>query len=170
MRQANLDEIKALPYAKPFLDGSLKLFYIAQSSSYMGLALIEARTTSTDKKHPTGAVIVIGTEVVSRLSNQAGYKNPVMIWLHEKGLCLRRILRIPSGQKYHLCHGCAKPSNHAESRVSVDAHKRRSQGLGGADLYLWGHYWCCKDCCEAMIKAGVSRVILLEGAKEKFGR
>ena len=64
-----------------------------------------------------------------------------------------------------MCPGCAGPANHAESRVAVQVAK---EGIRDFDLYLWGHWWCCEDCWNAMIHAGVKDVYLLEGSDVLF--
>jgi deoxycytidylate deaminase len=50
---------------------------------------------------------------------------------------------------------------HAEPRAVRDARKNCSD-INDADLYLWGHWWCCKPCWDAMIGAGIKNVYLLD--------
>jgi deoxycytidylate deaminase len=170
MRPANTQEIQALPYAKPFLDGTLKLFYTPLRDEYMGIAWLEAKHNSTDKNHPTGAVIVVNGEIISQLPNKAGYTNRIMIWLHQNVFCMRRFLRVKSGTRYDLCRGCATTENHAESRASTRVLELHPEGLTDATLFLWGHYWCCEGCCNRMIQAGIKNVVLRDDARRHFGR
>ncbi len=166
MRQANKQEIEALPH----YDARLSFFYVPEGDEFMEFATM-ACVESTDKKHSTGAVVVKDEKVLAMDSNQSGFKLPFLIRLHEKGLCVRRWLKIPSGERYDLCRGCAKPQDHAENRVVRLAVKKHGlDKVKGAAVYLSGHWWCCKDCSDAMINVGISTVVLVEGAKAKFGR
>lgn len=53
----------------------------------------------------------------------------------------------PTGEGYELCDGCNYP-NHAEFKAlqGVDAK--------GATLYLFGHYYACIPCSNAIEAAG----------------
>lgn len=123
---------------------------------------------STDHSVPTGAVIVKEGMVVSSGANKSALKNPALVAFHKK-YCIRRMLGVPSGKMYWLCPGCASSRHHAESRAVKEAKSKR-QATGGADLYLYGHWWCCKPCWDKMIAAGIKDVYLIEGATEKFSR
>jgi hypothetical protein len=39
-----------------------------------------------------------------------------------------------------------------------------------ADLYLWGHWWCCESCWTAILGAGINKVYLEEGSEVNFNR
>lgn len=169
MRQATKDEIDSLPYKDAFTNGSLELFYTSEEDAFMKLALT-ARLKSSDKQHPTGAVIVNGETILASDSNQSGFKHTFLIRLHELGWCMRRWLKIQSGQKYWLCPGCAKFYDHAEGRATRIGGRDNSSMMRGSTLYLAGHWWCCKPCSDEMIGGGIKKVVLLEGAKTKYGR
>lgn len=38
------------------------------------------------------------------------------------------------------------------------------------DLYLWGHWWFCEPCWNAMIEAGIRDVYLLENSEVLFNK
>ena len=40
----------------------------------------------------------------------------------------------------------------------------------GADLYLFGHWWCCETCWNYMIKHKIKNVYLLNNAHNIFNR
>lgn len=124
---------------------------------------------STEKNHPTGAVVVLNSKIVGKAGNQAALKNEKLQEFHRRGICIRRLLKIPSGQKYWLCPGCAKYKHHGEAGAVRDALSRMDS-IAGADLYLHGHWWCCKPCWDSMIAAGIRDVYLVEGATEQFKR
>jgi deoxycytidylate deaminase len=68
---------------------------------------------------------------------------------------------------YWTCSGCS-PKFHAEQSAIRNAQKN-GHDLHGADLYLWGHWWCCENCWEKMIDVGIKKVFLAEEAKMMFG-
>lgn len=165
MRQATQEETGILPYYDP----RLQFFFVPEGDEFMEAA-ITVRHESTDKRHSTGAVVVKEGKILSMESNQSGFKHPFWIKLHEKGNCVRMWLKVKSGTNYWLCPGCAKSHDHAESRAARVAFKKHSDKVQGAALYLAGHWWCCKSCTDAMIRAGITSVILEEGATAKYKR
>jgi deoxycytidylate deaminase len=158
MRQATKEEISALPYGEVFQNGSLTLFFTSEDNPFLQAAMQNAKNLSLDKNKPNGTVLVKDGVVIGNGANGSDYHNT-----HE---CERVRLKIPTGQGYELCEGC-HPKNHGEPKALKNASDN-GQDPKGADVYLWGHWWCCKDCCEAMVRAGVVKVVLLEGAKDKF--
>src|SRR3989344_441935 len=40
----------------------------------------------------------------------------------------------------------------------------------GADLYLWGHWWACQPCWNAIIEAGIENVYLLKDSERLFNK
>lgn len=169
MRKATNEEIQALLFRTPFEDGTLELFFAGLEDPFMAEAK-RGIVSSSEKSHPTSAIIVKDGKILSTGSNQTGYKNPLMRFLHAKfpeRFCRRKILKVPSGQGYHLCRGCAKPEDHAESRAGAMLLGTHGK-VEGSTLYLYGHWWCCEPCCQAMVSAGVRKVVLLEGASRMF--
>lgn len=164
MRPATKEEIASLHYWHP----SLELFYVSEDDGFMQMAQHVRNTKSTDKLHSTGAVVVKDGEVIGEAANQAGFKHPFLIRLHEKGNCIRKWLKVKSGTRYWLCPGCSKSKDHAETGAAKDAKRRHPDKVKGSTLYLYGHWWCCEPCCNAMINAGIAKVILTEGARDKF--
>ncbi len=53
---------------------------------------------------------------------------------------------------------------HAEARAVKNAGVKAH----GGDLYLWGHWWCCKPCWDAMISAGIKNVYLYTESQKLF--
>lgn len=86
---------------------------------------------------------------------------------HIKG-CVRVKLNMPTGQGYELCEGC-QPKNHSEASAIRDA-KQNGYDTKRAELYLWGHWWCCEPCWKAMIDAGIKQVHLLENSEILFNK
>jgi dephospho-CoA kinase len=125
---------------------------------------------SLDATMPVGCVVVVGDRgpdrsvdagrIVGRGANGSA--------LHASHGCERVRLGCASGEGYDLCAGCA-PSNHAEAVALRDA-AARGESTVGARIYLWGHYWVCRDCRAAIDAAGVAEVLLIEGAERFFDR
>lgn len=133
--------------------------------------MIEAKLVKekfgTERNHPTGAVVVLCDRVIGRGANQAALRNTFLRNLHGRGFCVRRFLKVKTGTKYWLCPGCADFHLHAEALAVADA-RTNNKNIKGADLYLYGHWWCCKPCWDVMIRAGIKNVYLMEGSEDVF--
>ncbi|MSR78633.1 MAG: hypothetical protein EXS59_00600 [Candidatus Taylorbacteria bacterium] len=151
----------------PYIPQDRTVKYVSAQDRFIRAAEDACRELSTDHQHPTGAVLVSDGEVIARAANQSALKNPKLLALHRAGWCVRRLFKIPSGQKYWLCPGCASSRNHAETSM-IRLAMRKGIQTSGADLYLWGHWWCCESCWNSMIGAGIRDVYLLEGSERLF--
>lgn len=136
--------------------------FVPESNEFMQAAKAAALSFSTDEKHKTGAVIVQAGKIIGTGANASQF--------HKKLFCVRKLMRnvfpIKSGKGYWMCPGCS-PKYHAEQTAIRNANKLQKI-TKGADLYLWGHYWCCHSCWERMIGAGIENVYLMEGAEKAF--
>jgi len=139
----------------PYIPQGKEIFFVPETDRFIKEAQRVAQTLSRDQGHPTGAVIVLKGEIIGRGANGSDY--------HEKNGCERKRKKIPTGEKYELCPGC-DPKNHAEQTAL------RSCAIPpvGGDLYLWGHWWCCESCWDAIIKDRIQNVYLVENAEGKF--
>jgi deoxycytidylate deaminase len=144
----------------PYLPEGRSILYVGPGDLYMILAKEYARHYSSDKKMPNASVIVRDGQIVGIGSNSSTY--------HDEHGCRRVELKCRSGEGYDLCEGCS-PKSHGEARAIQDAFNNDC-ATAGADLYLWGHWWCCKDCWQAMIAAGIRQVYLLKGSEVLFNR
>jgi len=108
-------------------------------------------------KQTTGAVIVKDGKIVS-VGTNAGIKVSV---------CPRVLRGSKTGTDYHFCSEVCKQEGHAEKTACLNAKKKRID-VNGGDLYLWGHWWCCEPCWNAMIESGINNVYLEKDAHEKF--
>lgn len=148
--------MKPLPYLPP----ERKILYVDPANEYMQRAKQVAEEDSLDKQHPTGAVLVKDGAILSVGANGSKF--------HERFGCVRKLVKAPTGKLYGLCGGCS-PENHAEQKA-IRAASKEGHELAGADLYLWGHWWCCGSCWAAMIKAEVRHVYLPKEAWKSFGK
>ncbi len=150
-------ETKNIKY--PYLPPDRSILYVPKDNRYILAAKKMAEEFSTDKKNPTGAVIINKNgDILISASNQSVLKNKFLLNTH-KNWCIRKLFKISSGQKYWLCPGCASSKYHAES-LAVGKAKNMGVSISGCDLYLWGHWWCCKPCWDKMISAGLKNVYL----------
>lgn len=146
--------------AYPYLPEGRTHVYVGANDQFMLLAKTFARSKSLDTTMPGAAVVVAGYDMLGIGANGSAY--------HESNACRRVVLGCKSGEGYELCEGC-HPRNHSEPSAIRNA---RDSGfdVAGADLYLWGHWWCCQACWKVMIKSGINRVILLEGSEKLFNK
>lgn len=146
----------------PYVPLGWEVFYVSEENEFMQAAKSVAGFFSTDVGHPTGAVVVKDCVILGKGANHS--------WFHKYFGCVRKGLRhffsVPSGKMYWTCYGCS-PKFHAEQSALRDT-KKNGHSSTGADLYLWGHWWCCESCWEKMIDAGIARVFLVEGAEKRF--
>lgn len=151
----------------PYLPEGRAILYVPENNKYILAAKEIARTQSTDKQVSTGAVIVNAAgNILVGAANQSALKNKFLLETH-KNWCIRKLLKIPSGRKYWLCPGCASFRCHAESSA-VEKAKKNHIDISNCDLYLWGHWWCCKPCWDKMIEAGIRNVYLMESVDKLF--
>lgn len=161
-----MSDSTSIPY--PYLPEGREIRLVSGDNEFMQAAR-EMGVKASDQQHPTGAVVVKDGKVIGKGANFtiAGVI-PFLIKTHSKW-CIRRLFKVPSGQKYWMCPGCTASKDHAESRAVRDA-KKNGHDPKGADIYLWGHWWCCTGCWDAMIKGGIKDVYVEEGAYERFSR
>ncbi len=153
----------------PYIPEGREILYVSAENPFMFEAKRFCLENSTDDKQLTGAVIVQNGVIISKGANQTKLKGKFLKRLHEKGWCVRKILHVKTGEKYWLCPGCSGYETHAEARAIFDAHKQQ-KSTQGADLYLWGHWWCCKPCWDKMVGAGIKNAYLLENSEALFNR
>jgi len=151
----------------PYLPEGRKILYVPEDNEFMQAAKEQAKQHLGEAGVSTGAVIVKDGEIVGRAGNQTVLHGHMMLWELHKKFCFRKILGVKTGTRYWLCPGCSDHHYHAERRAVDDAHKKNND-TGGADLYMWGHWWCCEPCWKAMIEAGISNVYLLEDSENFF--
>jgi len=106
---------------------------------------------STCLKRTVGAIIVKDRRVLSTGYNGA----PKNITHCGKAGCLRRKLKVPSGQRHELCRGL-----HAEQNAIIQA---AWHGVKIADSTMYSTYQPCIICVKMMINAGINRLVY-EGA------
>jgi len=144
----------------PYLPSNREIKYVPDTNKYMQSAHKAAEELSLDSEHPTGAVVVKHDKVIGRGANGSEY--------HLINDCTRKMQGSPTGEEYNLCEGC-NPIHHAEQSAIRNALEN-AEDPHDADLYLWGHWWCCKPCWDCMIQHKIRIVYLVDGAAVKFRR
>jgi dCMP deaminase len=135
------------------------ILFVEEGNRFILAAKNYALSHSLDRAHPTGAVLVKHGRIIGQGANGSDH--------HDKFGCARKQLGVPTGERYDLCPGCA-PVNHSERRAVIDAQSRGFDPAG-ADLYLWGHWWCCEACRQVLTEAGVKNIYLLKNSQALFG-
>ena len=125
---------------------------------YLNIAQ-EALRRGTCLRRNYGAVIVKDNEVIA-----TGYTGSPRGCIHciDTGICMRKELNIPSGQRYELCK-----SVHAEVNACISASRKN---MIGATMYLCGwemeentlneNTMSCDMCKRVIINAGIKQVVI----------
>jgi len=148
--------------AYPYLPEGRAFKFVPDGDPFLEEAKRARSELAGDPIWPNGAVLVRDGKVIARAGN--GYNRGS----HLIHICPRIVHDCPSGQGYELCDLHDSPG-HAEWMV-VKVAQQEGIETQGADLYMYGHWWCCKPCWDAMIAAGIRDVYLLEGADQEFTR
>ncbi len=148
--------------------------YIAESHPMMQAAKQAALDHSLTPTFPIGIVIVKDGEIITTSANGNGYHEKNITSPKHRGGCKRRYIskeqekvgepKLKGGEGFELCPGC-NPDYHAEARA-IDETEDKTQ-LNGSELYMYGHWWCCKDCWEKMNAVGISKVYAVKDFKDE---
>jgi len=154
----HFSDMAAIEY--PYLPTGRIIKYVDAHNPFMQEAYDWARTHSLDEVMPNASIVVKDGEIIGRAANGSDY--------HKLHGCERVKRGIPTGHGYELCEGCS-PKNHGEPQAIADALKNGHETIG-ADLYLWGHWWACQPCWNAIIEAGIENVYLLKDSEKLFNK
>lgn len=140
----------------PYLPKGREIKFVRANHPFM-LAAKKATEKTGCRKQPTGAVLVRNNKILMTATN-AGVTVSV---------CPRVLKGSKTGTDYYLCKEVCKQEGHSELLV-VEKAIKKGIDTRDSDIYLWGHWWCCQPCWEAMTEGGIRNVYLEEGAKEQF--
>ncbi|MEY4723111.1 MAG: Cytidine and deoxycytidylate deaminase zinc-binding region [Candidatus Parcubacteria bacterium] len=147
----------------PYIPAGRRIEYAGDDNPWMMIARLYAKDESKDPFMPVGAVIASASDhVIACGANESAY--------HRVHGCERIKAGAPVGTAYETCEGCSH-RHHAEM-VAIEhalAAGKRDM-LDGATMYVWGYWWCCKDCWDRMTELGITRVVLLTGSEKLFNR
>lgn len=154
-------------YDYPFVPENIKLQFVNADNVWMQRAKEWARAHSLDKHAPNASVIVKdGVELAIGANGSTFHQQPENIAAYGQKGCRRVHIGARTGEQYEECEGC-HPKNHGEPRALADA-TAKGVHVCGAELYMWGHWWCCRWCCEKMEAAGITTVYILDNADALF--
>lgn len=122
-----------------------------QQAYYFNIAKRYALENSPNKNKPNCSIIVKDGVIISKGSNGSEF--------HIKNGCKRE--GYPTGEGYELCEGC-QPHNHSEQKALKNINGE------GADLYLWGHWYCCDSCLKVINESGIDNVYIDQGNEETY--
>lgn len=154
----------------PYKPEGREFKFVGLDNPFMQEAKKARETLAGDHQWPIGGVLVHDGRVIARAGNgfSRGYG--------AKHICPRIVLDMQSGQGYELCKvdGPDKPGlhdapGHCEPSL-LKAARDAGEETRGADIYMYGHWWFCKQCWDALIAAGIGDAHLLENAHEIFSR
>lgn len=144
----------------PYLPKGKVVLYVPATHRCMVVARQLAQRQSLDKVMPTASLILAGNTVIGSGVNGSNF--------HEKNPCQRVALDCKTGEGYELCEGC-HPKNHSERKAIQDAQSK-GHDTKDTDLYLWGHWWCCQLCWEAITDAEITNVFLVKNSEILFNK
>jgi len=119
-------------------------------------ALVAKRSTCL--RRSVGAVLVKDKKILATGYNGApsGLKHCIDIG------CLRKKLKIPSGQRHELCYGL-----HAEQNVLLQA---ALYGITTKESVLYITNQPCIICAKMLINAGIKEIVISSGYPDKLAR
>ena len=135
----------------PYIPKNQVIQYVSLNNPFMQAAK-EMADKSGCVKQPTGAVIVLNIQIIGRGSNAGKKQNVCPHW------------DSPTGENYGPCKNICRQNGHAETEAILSSKYLTKD----ANLYLYGHWWCCRPCWEAIIKAGIRNVYLLKNSHKLF--
>lgn len=144
----------------PYLPEGKVIQHVSLDHPFMIAAQKAQQERAGDPFWPNGAVLVKDGKIVSEAGN--GFDRGA----HLIHVCPRIVHECASGEGYDLC-SLHDPEGHAEQKAIANARKKGIDPRGG-DIYMFGHWWCCKPCWDEMIQAGIKNVLLPEGADDLF--
>lgn len=113
---------------------------------------------STCLKRQVGTVLVKGNRILSTGYNGAPKGLPHC----EKAGCMRKKLKIPSGERHELCRGL-----HAEQNAIIQAAWDGVKVEGGT---LYCTHQPCVICVKMMINAGINRLVFEGSYPDKLAQ
>ena len=138
----------------PYIPEGKEIKYVVIGNEFMRAAK-EILDHKGCVKHPTSAVVVKDGKIVGRGTNAGKIVEVCPRW------------GSPTGTNYGPCKEICGQEGHSEVTSIADAKKKGNETMG-ADLYLYGHWWCCENCWNTMEKAGIRNVYLLDKSWELF--
>ena len=142
----------------PYLPEGRTIKFVPLENEFMQAAKA-ASENSGCSWWPTSAVIVKDNQIIGTGANEGNFIP----------LCPRVEHDCPTGTGYEYCHDLCEQKGHAEV-CTINNTLASGNDPSGADLYLFGHWWCCENCWKHMIDHGIRNVYLPENSHKIFTR
>lgn len=146
----------------PYMPADRHLKYVPHDHDHMVSAMSARERKAGDSLYPVGIAIVRDGKVLLTAGN--GFNRGAGA-VH---VCPRIVLDVPSGTGYDLCTLHDAPG-HAEA-MAVKVAAEQGINIVGADAYMYGHWWACEPCWNALIKAGIRDLYVADDADDRFSR
>lgn len=142
--------ISYVPPSNPFMQAAYQ--YAKKKHATKGLS------PNVQKMTITSATLVKNEKIIGQGANGNG-------WHQDNNRCIRIEKNMPTGVGYDECPGCHS-DHHAERSAFLNA----TEDATGANLYLYGHWWICNSCWNAITEKKINHIYLLENAENLFDR
>ena len=86
----------------PYLPEGREIKHVPATNIFMAEAMNMRNNFSSDAGHPTGAVGVLGNDIIVKDANQSKLKNKKLIEFHKSAFCVRKFFKIKTGTKYWM--------------------------------------------------------------------
>ncbi len=146
----------------PYMPSDRHIKYVPHDHPLMNHASRAREVQAGDSLFPVGIAIVRDGMVLVTAGN--GFNRGAGT-LH---VCPRIVLECPSGTGYDLCTLHDAPG-HAE-QMAVKTAVEQGVDIAGADAYMYGHWWACEPCWNALIQAGIRDLYVTDDADQRFHR
>lgn len=143
----------------PYLPAGKEIKYVPHNNEFMQAAKKVCNENTGCSWWPTGAVIVKNGKIIGEGAN-SGKLIPI---------CPRVENNCPTGKGYHYCQDNCQQQGHSEI-TSINNCLAEGNDPTNADIYLFGHWWCCEPCWNHLIKHGIKNVFFLDNADQLFTR
>jgi deoxycytidylate deaminase len=151
--------VKEIFIRHPYLSKNFTIEYA--NNEFLAIAKNVWEHDALERVHPTATVLVVNGNVIGKAGNG--------LTLHTLETCERKKLNMPTGQGYHLCNGNHLPENHSEPKAIRNAIANGNQSLlRDATAYLYGHWWSCIDCSNALEKAEIKHLVVSKDWTRRF--
>lgn len=147
---------KKEPVKYPFLPEGREILYVDLDNEFMAKAKDLCRESGCAKQ-PTGAVIVKDGKIIGTGTNAGRLATECPRW------------DSPTGENYGPCKDVCHQTGHAEANAVKEMTKNYSESeYENADIFLYGHWWCCQNCWKAMEEGKIKNVYLLKNSENLF--
>ncbi|MDO9231070.1 MAG: deaminase [bacterium] len=154
MESENSYLVKKNKIEYPYIPKGKEILYVGEDNEFMQEAKRISKETGCAKQ-ATGAVIVREGNVIGKGTNAGERVTECPRWGSK------------TGENYGPCKEICKQEAHSEV-ASIDDAIKKGENTKDADLYLHGHWWCCENCWNKIIDAGIKNVYLLENSENLF--